>query len=257
MIELHARRRARPRTGWLAAITVAAWPTMLGGTWHLTRGDYHRTFPSSLWFWAVAVVLVWTGSAWWALSEAGAEPKLTEVRADQLRLAASRPGAAALDPGPRLEAVDARWHAVLGAYGAFLCDIVAIASMPLLSDPTCPSTDRFRTALVAAEDAHAQAHRDPARLLAFLEAVEQLERTWREAKSYAHRKGYSTFEDPERDAVRRAQHLLDIALDGGAFGPERREAMRKAIELLRTVVEVPTQAVSAIDHRVQRLELES
>ena len=146
---------------------------------------------------------------------------------------------------------------MLGAYGAFLSDIVAIASMPLLADPTCPETDAFRTALVLAEDAHADTRRDPSRKKSYLEAVEKLEQAWRHAQAYARRKGSSTLDEAESDAVRRAQRLLDIALDEHAFGPERREAMRKAVDLLRTVVEIPAQAVAAIDHRVQRLELES
>ena len=159
--------------------------------------------------------------------------------------------------GPSLEEIEGRWHAVLGAYGAFLSDIVAIASMPLLADPTCPQTDAFQTALVHAEDAHADTRRDPSRKTSYLEAVEKLEQAWRHAQSYARRKGSSTLDEAESDAVRRAQRLLDIALDEHAFGPERREAMRKAVDLLRTVVEIPAQAVAAIDHRVQRLELES
>ena len=63
-------------------------------------------------------------------------------------------------------------------------------------------------------------------------------------------------DDAEQDAIRRAQYLLDIALDENAFAPERRAAMHKAVALLRTVVDLPDTAVSAIDHRVTRLELE-
>ena len=256
MNEREARERAKPRIGWLISITVAVWTVIPYTTWTLTRGDYYRTFPSALWVLATILVGGWSLAAWVAYAD-NSSAELEEVQVGDLRMAPSRPGAASLTAGPSLQELESRWHAVLGAYGAFMSDIVAIASMPLLADPTCPRTDAFQTALVLAEDAHADAQRDPARLTAYLEAVDNLERTWRDAQAYARRKGYSTFEDAERDAVRRAQRLLDIALDEHAFGPERREAMRKAVDLLRTVVEVPTQAVTAIDHRVQRLELES
>lgn len=251
-----ARERAKPRIGWLISITVAVWTVIPYTTWTLTRGDYYRTFPSALWVLATILVGGWSLAALMAYTE-GSSAELEEVKAGDLRLTPSRPGAVSLTLGPSLEEIEGRWHAVLGAYGAFLSDIVAIASMPLLADPTCPQTDAFRTALVLAEDAHADTRRDPSRKKSYLEAVEKLEQAWRHAQAYARRKGSSTLDEAESDAVRRAQRLLDIALDEHAFGPERREAMRKAVDLLRTVVEIPAQAVAAIDHRVQRLELES
>ncbi|MCB0900882.1 MAG: hypothetical protein KDB83_01935, partial [Actinobacteria bacterium] len=119
-----------------------------------------------------------------------------------------------------------------------------------------PPTEKFQEQLVLTEDARSDAVRNPHKTAQYEAAVKRLEKDWEAARGHAKRKGFSTLDDAEQDAIRRAQSLLDIALDENAFAPERRAAMHKAVALLRTVVDLPDTAVSAIDHRVTRLELE-
>lgn len=255
MTEFEAMQKTTPRMRGLVLTTIAIWVISLGGTWVLTRGDYYRTFPSAWWFWALAFVVCWSIAAYWSLDSNIDGPKLEEVPEHKLRLSRREPRRS-LPAGPTLEEIDSRRHTVLGQYGAFLSDIMAIVDAPLLADPTCPATDRFQESLVVAEDGHTSAVRDSERLPEYAEAVTQLEKRWAEALSYARRKGASTLDPAEQDAVRRAKNLLEVALDENAFAPERRAAMHKAVALLRTVIDLPDQATAAIDHRVQRLELE-
>lgn len=258
MNEPEAKRRATPRARWMVLITIAVWVVSMWLAWSLTRGDYHRTFPSPVWFWAVAFAASWTIGAFTTLNEHINAPELEEKKLGDLRFAKKRQKPMlSTRTAPTMEQVDGRWHAVLGAYGAFLSDIVQIAEMPLLADASCPTTDRFQEQLVVAEDAHSDAVRDPRRMLQYDEAVKRLEKAWEAARGHAKRKGYSTLDSADQDAIRRAQSLLDVALDENAFTPERRAAMHKAVALLRTVVDLPDSAVLAIDHRVSRLELGS
>ena len=256
MNEPEAMRRATPRIRWILLTTVLVWIVTMSVTWELTRGDYYRTFPTYWWFWAFAVAGCWTIGAYFSVDSNIDSPRLEEVPLHSLKLSRQEPLSIPTDPLPTIDDVDSRRHAVLGAYGAFLSDIVAIVSAPLLADPTCPATDRFRECLVVAEDAHSDAVRDPARLPAYSQAVRDLEKSWQQALSYAKRKGGSTFDPTEQDALRRARSLLDIALDETAFAAERRAAMHKAVALLRTVIDIPEQASAAIEHRVKRLEIE-
>lgn len=253
MNEPEAIRRATPKVRWMVLVTVMVWGISLSSAWFATDGDYYRTFPSIVWVWAVAIAGSWTLGAYLALDEHFRRPDLEEVGEGELRL--SRKPPKVLHAKPSIEAIDARWHAVLGAYGAFLSDIVAIADRPLLADAMCPTTERFRTQLVVTEDAHADATRNPDVIEAYLQAVQELEKTWEAATTWAKRKGCSTLEPAERTAVQRARRLLDVALSDTAYGPERRAAMHKAVELLRTVVDLPPQATAAIEHRVDRLQL--
>jgi hypothetical protein len=249
-------RRATPRIRWIVLTTVLVWIVTMSVTWGLTRGDYYRTFPSYWWFWAFAVAVCWTVAAYSSVDTHIDSPRLDKVSLQSLQLSRQEPLSVPTDRSPTVDDVDSRRHAVLGAYGAFLSDIVAIVGAPLLADPTCPTTDRFRECLVVAEDAHSAAVRDPARLPAYSQAVRELEKAWQQALSHAKRKGSSTFDPTEQDALRRARGLLDIALDETAFAAERRSAMHKAVALLRTVIDIPEQAGAAIEHRVKRLEIE-
>jgi hypothetical protein len=254
--EPEAMRRATPRLGGIFLTTVLIWVVTLSVTWIRTRGDYYRTFPSGWWFWAFALPICWTGAAWYTLSEHLDSQEVEEVPLSSLKLSSGQPVSIRAQALPPLEEIDSRRHTVLGEYGAFLSDICAIADAPLLADPTYPTTDRFREQLVIAEDAHSSAVRDPKRLEAYLQAVRELEKLWQKAQSHAKRKGGSTLDPAEQDTLRRARTLLDIALDDTAFAPERRAAMHKAIALLRTIIDIPEQASTAIEHRVKRLEIE-
>lgn len=256
MNEPEAMRRATPQIRWILLTTALVWIVTMYGTYDLTRGDYHRSFPSPLWFWAFAIAACWTIGAYFSVDTNINSPDLKEVPEGALRLSRREPLSLPADTSPTVDEVDTRRHAVLGAYGAFLSDIVAIISTPLLADTTCPATDRFRECMVVAEDAHSAAVRDPRRLPAYSQAVRELEKSWQQAQTYAQRKGVSTFDQAEQDALRRARSLLDIALDETAFAPERRAAMHKAVALLRTVVNIPEQASAAIEHRVKRLAIE-
>ena len=256
MNEPEAIRRATPQIRWIALSTVAVWIVTMTVTWELTRGDYYRTYPSAWWVWAFVLAGGWTASAFSSVNAHIDGPELEEVPVHSLRLSRKEPRSEPIEDSPTIEEIDTRRHTVLGAYGAFLSDIVAIAGAPLLADPTCPTTDRFRECLVAAEDAHIDAVRDPARLRVYAQAVSDLEKSWQQALSYAKRKGASTFDETDQDALRRARGLLDIALDENAFAAERRAAMHKAVALLGTVIDVPHQASTAIEHRVERLEIE-
>lgn len=254
MTEPEAMRRATPRIRWILLATVGVWAITMLGAWELTRGDYYRTFPSPLWPWAFAIAGSWTAAAFATAGAAYGNPELEAVPLSDLRISAGEVDSTAA--AGRIEALDGRWHAVIGAYGAFLTDIVEIAQLPLLADPTCPATDRFTTQLVTTEDARSDAVRDPRRVAHYAEAVAELERAWKLAVAHARRKGVTPFDPAEQQTILRARKLLDVALDEQGYPPERREAMHRAVTLLRAVLDIEDRAVSAIEHKVARLEIE-
>lgn len=250
--EHEAFLRARPRVGRaFVIVNLIGLGLVLWAQWQQGH-EYYRRWPSdavqfAVLYW-IALVIAWFQT----VLRDDITPKLQEFDTAKLptfdRLRRLPPA----EPPTALADLDRRRDAVLVAYGEYLCDIVQIADMPLLSDSRCEATDRFTEALVMAEDARAAVARDSTRVAAYQEAVRALEKAWRDAVAFARRKGYATLAPEDQDAVRRAQRLLEIALNDSAYPPERREAMRKAVALLRGVVDVPAQAVTAIGHRVGR-----
>jgi hypothetical protein len=116
---------------------VVVWIVTMTVTWELTRGDYYRTYPSAWWVWAFVLAGGWTASAYSSVSAHIDGPELEEVPVHDIKLSRKEPRSEPLEDSPTIEEIDTRRHTVLGAYGAFLSDLVAIARAPLLADPTC------------------------------------------------------------------------------------------------------------------------
>jgi hypothetical protein len=250
--EHEAFLNARPRIGRaFMIINAVGLGLVLWALWKQGQ-EYYRRWPSEELQFAV---LYWTALviAWFqTVLRDDLTPTLRQFDAAKLPLFDRARRLPPAEPVVGLADLDRRRDEVLVAYGAFLSDIVQIAELPLLADPRCAVTDRFTETLVVAEDARAAAVRNPARLGDYRDAVRAVEKAWRDATAFARRKGYATLAPEDQQAVRRAQRLLNIALDDSAYPPERREAMRKAVELLSSVLDVPSQAVTAIGHRVGR-----
>ncbi|HRY09017.1 MAG: hypothetical protein H6526_04910 [Actinobacteria bacterium] len=254
--EHDAYRAAHPKVGRAFIISMLlGFGLLMWALWDQSH-DYYRRWPTEQVQLAIAYWIALGISWFYEMSQYDSHlPELRTFDASKLPVLDRSRRLPPIGPRMGMDDIDRRREVVLVAYGAFLSDIVQIANMPLLADPRCEVTDRFTEALVVAEDARAAATRDVSRLPAYRDAVGALEKAWRDATSFARRKGYATLAPEDQSAVRRAQRLLEIALDENAYAPERREAMRKAVDLLRSVVDVPAQAVTAIGHRVGRAQI--
>ncbi len=246
--ESEAIERARPRLRYYNAWVIFIGVTALTIGVIAEQDDYYRRGPS---YWPALVIACTLGllarpAFALFLDHSHLDPDLKRVRLDEI---AQVPVLERIDVDIRHKLRE-RHDAVKADYGAFLCDISQILQMPLLADESVEDTHAFVSYLVTCEDAARGSD------LEYERAVDGLEIRWKAARNFARKKRWSTLDPQESNSVRRAKALLDRALDATATAPERQASLRKALDLLGSVVQVPEQAVSAITDKVERTALD-
>ncbi|MFB6881254.1 hypothetical protein ACFCY8_10510 [Streptomyces noursei] len=152
------------------------------------------------------------------------------------------------------EAEAARWaalhadhDAVRDQYGAWRMDALAFLDRPAFDDATVPQTAAFLQAMFEADDT-----RRGEDLPAYRAAVGRLLVTWKAADAHARRVGISAFSSRSRVAINQARKLLRRAQDSAGGLHEQRLAMTKARKLLAGILDLPQEAVAALEtsHRL-------
>jgi len=153
-------------------------------------------------------------------------------------------------------ALSARFDAVRNEYGRYQADLLAVLDRPALADVSVPQTAAFITAYGVAQDNEyiVRRTRNPQTVATYQAAVRDLETAWRIARDYAARMGTDAIPGPERSKVTRAVDALHLALADGGNPAERQAAYRLAMRLIERVINVPRQAIAAIEAD-QRLAL--
>ncbi|MER8039369.1 hypothetical protein [Streptomyces hydrogenans] len=146
----------------------------------------------------------------------------------------------------RRHAIESDHDEVTDAYGAYLCDVLAVLDRPTLDDVTVPQTAALLHALDAADDARRGVDLDTYR-----QAVSTLKTAWRTADEHARKTGTGHLSAPDRAAVTKARRLFEKALDGRGSEHERQAAHAKARALLGDVLTLPRQAVAAVEHQAR------
>ncbi|MGA4980043.1 hypothetical protein [Streptomyces cinereoruber] len=146
----------------------------------------------------------------------------------------------------RRHAIESDHDEVIDAYGAYLCDILAVLDRPALDDVTIPQTAALLHALDAAADARRGVDLDTYR-----QAVSTLKTAWRTADEHARKTGTDHLPAPDRAAVTKARALFERALDDRGSEHERQAAHAKARALLGNVLTLPRQAVAAVEHQTR------
>jgi hypothetical protein len=158
--------------------------------------------------------------------------------------------------GEWLATLSARFDAVREEYGRYQVDLLAVLDRPALADVSVPQTAAFITAYGVAQDSEhiVRGTRNPQTVATYQAAVRDLETAWRIARDYAARMGTDAIPAPERSKVTRAVDALHLALADGGNPAERQAAYRVAMRLIERVINVPRQAIAAIEAD-QRLAL--
>ena len=158
----------------------------------------------------------------------------------------------------RLDLARARHDAVLGEWGAFELDLVAVFEAPLLTDVTVPQTAAFHEAFAVAEDDRLMVDRvvNDVTVDRYVAAVRVMETTWAVARAHATRVGHSHLAPVERRTLERVVGLLRKALAEGGTDPERQAFYTQAMYLVKGLVDVPRRTVLAVEE-AHRLALPS
>ncbi|WP_217223152.1 hypothetical protein [Streptomyces anulatus] len=143
--------------------------------------------------------------------------------------------------------LEARHDSVRDAYADFTADILAVLDRPALNDVSTPQTERLVLALDAARDA-----RTAPGTADYSARVIALEIAWKAADQHARKAGIKHLAPAERRAVEQARHLLTTALDDAGNVHERHAAYRKAIKLMGTIIDIPHEAVAAVEAATRR-----
>ncbi|MFI9005491.1 hypothetical protein [Streptomyces sp. NPDC053541] len=146
----------------------------------------------------------------------------------------------------RRHAIESDHDEVTDAYGAYLCDILAVLDRPALDDVTVPQTAALLHALDAADDARRGVDLDTYR-----QAVSNLKTAWRTADEHARKTGTAHLPASDRAAVSKARALFEKALDDRGSEYERQAAHAKARALLGAVLTIPRQAAAAVEHQTR------
>lgn len=146
----------------------------------------------------------------------------------------------------RRHAIEADHDEVTDAYGAYLCDVLAVLDRPALDDVTVPQTAALLHALDAAADARRGTDLD-----AYRKAVSALKTAWRTADEHARKTGTRHLSAPERSTITKARRLFEKALDERGSEHERQAAHARARALLDGVLTLPRQAVAAVEHQTR------
>ncbi|WP_431983918.1 DUF2786 domain-containing protein [Streptomyces qinglanensis] len=157
--------------------------------------------------------------------------------------------AARAEENARWAGLHADHDAVRDAYGAYRLDVLAFLDRPALDDASVPQTAAFLRALFEAEDA-----RRGADLTAYRTAVVNLRVAWKAADAHARGVGTGIFGRSDRAAIAQARRLLIRARDAAGGPHEQHTAAVKACKLLAGVIDLPQEAVQALETR-HRLSL--
>lgn len=154
-----------------------------------------------------------------------------------------------------------RWEAFLGQHDAvqsewasYELDIVKILDLPLLADMRESVTVAFHAALRKANNLRPK-NADSAALREandspYASAVETLVNTFEVAKTEAKRLRWSKFSEAEQKRLKRAQSLLNLAINSGASEAERQGAYKRMLDELEGLIVVPKNTQIALEQKV-------
>lgn len=154
----------------------------------------------------------------------------------------------------------ARHESVRKAWSVYELDLVKILSAPLMSDMRNPLTVALHTALRNADAAEPKvipstSHK-PANGSRYEAAVIALEEAFQQAEVESQRVKWSNYSMDEKKRLKKAQDLLNLAMNDGATEFERQAAYKALRKELDGLLVIPAKAVVAIETKV-RLMVES
>ncbi len=145
----------------------------------------------------------------------------------------------------RRSEVEERHDAVRDALGDFQMNLLDNLHRLALADVNVPQTARLIDALDAARDARISTA--PETLDTYRQAVTALELAWRSADHHARTTGASYLPRAERRNIEQAQAALAVARDERGYAPQRQLALRRALNLIESIIPVPPEAIAVLE----------
>ncbi|GAA5144662.1 hypothetical protein GCM10025768_00720 [Microbacterium pseudoresistens] len=137
-------------------------------------------------------------------------------------------------------------------------DVAKLIAFPAMSDGRQPLTAAFLRAKKTADalrPASADGPFDDKQVAEYLDAVGNYAVAFDVAEKDARRLRDSTFSPAERERLKRAQHMLSVAVDGSATSAERQTAYKRVRKELDGLISLSDEAVVNLEKKVA-LQLE-
>ncbi len=169
------------------------------------------------------------------------------------------PSAPTVTPNQLLERLFAEHDEITARWLDYELDVAKLIAFPAMSDGRQPLTAAFLRAKKIADTlrpASATASISEREVSEYLDAVGDYAVAFEVAERDARRLRDSTFTEPERKKLERAQQLLKVAVDDAATQAERNVAYKRVREELDGLILLSDEAVQVLEKKVAR-ELDS
>jgi hypothetical protein len=161
----------------------------------------------------------------------------------------------AADPPPAKKPLRVRWEQaaerygrMAAEYGEYESDALQVLRLPVLADPTVPSTSRFIDAFHEAMALHTDSFPPEQMAKQFIAATDTATKAWDAAREAAEKLRASRFTVEERALIAQGIKLLELA-EGGATPAEQEAAFAAARQVL---AKLERSTGTRLDWRVPR-----
>lgn len=190
-----------------------------------------------------------------------AQLKTAEIEARALNQQMKRRGPSVVDttasvaPDDLLVRLFAEHDEITARWLDYELDVAKLIAFPAMSDGRQPLTAAFLRAKKTADalrPASAEAKVSEHQVAEYLQAVGDYAVAFEIAEKDARRLRDSTFTEPERKRLERAQQLLKVAIDESATQSERNVAYKRVREELDGLILLSDDAVTVLEKQVAR-----
>lgn len=190
-----------------------------------------------------------------------AQLKTAEIEARALGRQAKRGGPTVVDttasvaPDDLLARLFAEHDEITARWLDYELDVAKLIAFPAMSDGRQPLTAAFLRAKKTADalrPSSADAKVSEQQIAEYLQAVGDYAVAFEIAEKDARRLRDSTFSEPERKRLERAQQLLKVAVDESATQAERNVAYKRVREELDGLILLSDEAVTVLEKQVAR-----
>lgn len=190
-----------------------------------------------------------------------AQLKTAEIEARALTQQAKRHGPTVVDttasvaPADLVARLFAEHDEITARWLDYELDVAKLIAYPAMSDGRQPLTAAFLRAKKTADalrPASADAKVSEQQVTEYLQAVGDYAVAFEIAEKDARRLRDSTFTEPERKRLERAQQLLKVAVDESATQAERNVAYKRVREELDGLILLSDEAVTVLEKQVAR-----
>jgi hypothetical protein len=190
-----------------------------------------------------------------------AQLKTAEIEARALTQQGKRRGPSVVDttasvaPNDLVARLFAEHDEITGRWLDYELDVAKLIAFPAMSDGRQPLTAAFLRAKRTADalrPTSADAKVSEQQVTEYLQAVGDYAVAFEIAEKDARRLRDSTFTEPERKRLDRAQQLLKVAVDDSATQAERNVAYKRVREELDGLILLSDDAVTVLENKVAR-----